>query len=67
MKDFEEFKAYMRENGDKVHEEICDAVEAAVEKESFEDSFEKLNYQRIVFSELSAMKVLEAYHKWLNL
>ncbi len=67
MKDFEDFKAYMRENGDKVHEEICDAVEAVMGRESFEDSIDKLNFQRMAFSELSAMKVLEAYHKWLNL
>lgn len=66
MKDFSDFKAYMRGDGSKIHEEIVFAVNEAVDKAKIEDPGEELEFHRRAWVEIGTMKILEAYHNWLH-
>lgn len=65
MKDFEEFKSYIKENGQAVHEEIVEKVNLADEKIDDDDLFSMEHHMR-AWAENSAYVMLEHYHKWLN-
>lgn len=68
MKDFEDFKAYMREHGQEVHEDIVRTVNEAVEKCNFSDEefMARTEMHRRSWVELGFMKMIEQYHNWLN-
>lgn len=66
MKDFEDFKKYMRSDGSHVHEEIVKEVNSLVEKANINDPIEELEFHRRAWVEVGFMKLLEHYHNWVN-
>lgn len=66
MKNFEDFKEYVRQNGNEIHSSIHDKVLKSVEKQNFEDDGEEHEHYRSAWVEIGIMEMLEHYHKWLN-
>ncbi len=67
MKDFEDFKTYMSEHGQAIHEDIVHTVSKAIEEEDYSDDIgaKHEDYRRF-WVEIGIMKMLEQYHKWVN-
>lgn len=66
MKNFDDFKNFMRTDGAVVHNEIVTEVNSLVEKANISDPIEEQVFYYRAFSEVSVMKVLELYHEWVN-
>lgn len=67
MKDFKDFKAYMSEHSQAIHEDIVQSVVKFIEKTDYSDDpgAENEDYRR-AWVEIGFMKMLEQYHNWLN-
>lgn len=66
VKNFEDFKAFVSSNGDKIHSSIHQKVMSATEKQSFTDIAEEHEFIRRAWVEIGVMEMLEHYHNWLN-
>lgn len=66
MKDFEDFKSYVRENNQEIHSSIHQRVLNALDSENFDDIGEKHEFYRYAWVELGIMVMLEHYHNWLK-
>ncbi len=66
MKDFNDFKKYVSENGQEIHSTIHQRVLKAVDSHTFEDSDEKSEFYHRAWVEIGIMEMLEHYHNWLN-
>lgn len=66
MKSFEEFKEYIKSNGNSIHADIVYAVNNAADKAQFESPVEEQEFLRRAWVEIGFMKMLEAYHNWLH-
>lgn len=66
MKDFEDFKKYVRENNNEIHSSIHQSVLTATDKQHFADVGEEHEFYRRAWVEIGIMEMLEHYHNWLN-
>lgn len=66
MKDFEDFKSYMREHAQEVHEDIVCTVNKGIENLKLTDAAEEHEAFRRAWVECGFMKLIEQYHNWLN-
>lgn len=66
MKSFVDFEKYMSTDRACVHDEIVAEVNKLVQKVNIEDKIEEQVFYYRAFSEISTMKILKAYHEWLN-
>ena len=66
MKDFNDFKVYVRDNGREIHDSIVAAVNASTQKQQFSDPGEEMEFHTRAWVELGFMELLEHYHNWLN-
>ena len=66
MKDFNDFKNYVNENGQEIHSNIHQKVLKAVDSHTFEDIGEKSEFYRRAWVGVGVMEMLEHYHNWLN-
>lgn len=66
MKDFENFKNYMREHQEEVHEDIVQSVNNLIDSRDYSDIGEKHEDYRRAWVETGFMKLIEQYHNWLN-
>lgn len=67
MKDFEDFKSYMREHGQEIHKDIVQSVVKFIEERDYSDDpgMKNEDYRR-AWVEIGFMKILEQYHNWIN-
>lgn len=68
MKDFNDFRQFMKQNGQAIHEDIVHSVNKSVEEMNFSDDeigMEHETYRR-AWVEIGIMRVLEQYHNWVN-
>lgn len=66
MKNFDDFKKYVKENGDTIHSTIHQRVLSAVDAQNFDDIGKEHEFYRRAWVELGIMEMLEHYHNWLN-
>lgn len=66
MKDFEDFKTFVSQNGSEIHSSIHQKVMSATEQKKFTDIGEKHEFIRRAWVEIGIMEMLEHYHNWLN-
>ncbi len=66
MKDFEDFKNYMREHQEEVHKDIVQSVCNLIESRDYSDISEKHEDYRRAWVETGFMRLIEQYHIWLN-
>lgn len=66
MKDFNDFKSYVNENGMEIHSTIHRKVVDATEKQNFDDIGEEHEFYRRAWVEIGIMEMLERYHNWIN-
>ena len=66
MKNFEDFKKFVNENGDEIHSSIHQKVLNATNSQNFDDIGEKNEFYRRAWVEIGIMIMLEHYHNWLN-
>lgn len=66
MKNFEDFKAYMDEHAQEVHEDIVQTVNKLIDSTDHSDIGEKHEDYRRAWVETGFMKLIEQYHNWLN-
>ena len=62
MKDFEDFKEYMKENG----EEIAKVIQKKTDKFIKDNNAENLIIYSNTYTQIALMTMLENYHNWLN-
>lgn len=67
MKNFEDFKNYVNQNGQEIHSTIHQKVMDSVSKHTFDDIGEEYEFSRRAWVEIGIMEMLEHYHNWLNL
>lgn len=66
MKNFEDFKKFMSEEGSTTHNEIVLKVNELVKKANIENPIEEQVFYYRTFSEISTLMILEKYHAWIN-
>lgn len=66
MKDFNDFKKFVNENGVNIHSSIHQKVMKSVNSNNFTDEGEKHEFIRRAWVEIGVMEMLEHYHNWLN-
>lgn len=62
MKNFEDFKEYMRENGSDIAKTIQDKTDKYIK----DNNAENLIIYSNTYTQIAIMEMLEHYHKWLN-
>lgn len=66
MKDFNDFKKFVNENGANIHSSIHQKVMKSADSNNFADEGEKHEFIRRAWVEIGVMEMLEHYHNWLN-
>jgi len=66
LKDFNDFKKFVNENGTNIHFSIHQKVMKSVENNNFTDEGEKHEFIRRAWVEIGVMEMLEHYHNWLS-
>lgn len=67
MKDFEDFKSYMREHEREVHDDIVRTVNEIITSHDYSSNAlnQHEDYRR-AWVEVGFMKMIEKYHNWIN-
>lgn len=67
MKDFEDFKSYMREHEREVHDDIIRTVNEIITSRDYSSNalYQHEDYRR-AWVEVGFMKMIEKYHNWIN-
>lgn len=66
MKDFEDFKKYINQNGQAIHNDIVNSVNSKIESLNISDNLDEHEAYRRAWVEIGFMKLIEQYHNWLN-
>ena len=66
MKNFDDFKNYVNQNGQEIHSAIHQKVIESANKHNFDDIGEEHEFIRRAWVEIGIMEMLEHYHNWLN-
>ena len=66
MQNFEDFKNYVKQNGQEIHTNIHQKVLTATNEQNFIDLGEEHEFYRRAWVEIGIMEILEHYHNWLN-
>ncbi len=67
MKDFQEFKNYIAENSQTIHDDIVHTVADQIKSMDFDnDPGMKHETYRRAWVEIGFMKLIEYYHEWLH-
>lgn len=66
MKDFDDFKNYVKQNGQEIHSSIHQKVLNATDNKNFDDIGEEHEFYRRAWVEIGIMEMLEHYHNWIN-
>ena len=66
MKEFNDFKEYISQNAQTVHDDIVHSVNDKVKSLDISDPFEEHETYRRAWVEIGFMKMIEQYHNWLN-
>lgn len=66
MKNFDDFRKYVLENGTEIHNSIHDKVLTSLSRQNFDDIGEEHEFYRYAWVEIGIMEMLEHYHNWLN-
>lgn len=62
MKDFNDFRKYMKSNGNRISAEVQSKTEEFISKNQVGDIITVSN----AYTQIAIMKMLEEYHNWLN-
>ena len=60
MKDFEDFRNFIKENGNTIDSEIESIIKPIV------DDSKNLYIESKAYTQIAILKILEKYHQWLN-
>ena len=66
MKNFDEFRKSVLNNGDSIHKEIFERFEKTLADISFDSIGDEKIYKERSYIYQSIMVFLERYHEWLN-
>lgn len=66
MKDFNDFKKYVRKNAQEIDSNIHQKVLKYIDSQNFKDDGEKSEFYHRAWVEIGIMEMLEHYHNWLN-
>lgn len=62
MKDFNNFREYMKQNGSRIADEIQSKTDSFIDENGIDNIMTADN----TYTQIAIMKMLEEYHNWLN-